>query len=169
MDRINILTIFPPPFFSPPGKDLLQRIESVKPGVTAKDVSNLFSSNRNEKASAKEALDNYLIDVDIIFGGALPSSIVKRAPGLKWVHIAAAGVDRFLTRDLVESELLITNSKGMHATQVSELVFTMLLMLAKRASYLYQNKINRAYLKYMPMLLESLRFFDLRMMQVSKT
>lgn len=154
MDRINILTIFPPPQFSPLENNLINRIESVNPQIRVKDISNLFSSNRNDKVSEKKAVDEYLIDVDIIFGLALPSDIIQRAPNLKWVHIAAAGVDRFLTEDVVASELLITNSSGMHATQVSELVFTMMLMLAKRANYLHENKLNKVYRKYMPMLLE---------------
>lgn len=90
-EQMNILTIFPAPFFSSPDTTLLHHLESIQPGIRARDVSDLFSPNRREDASVRKTLDKYLADADIIFGLALPRNIILRAPRLKWIQIAAAG------------------------------------------------------------------------------
>ncbi|MDI6807819.1 MAG: D-2-hydroxyacid dehydrogenase [Candidatus Eisenbacteria bacterium] len=83
-----------------------------------------------------ENLAGELRDSDIAFAWRIPREAFLGAQELKWVHCSGAGVTGLLFRELVESNCILTNSKGIQAIPISEHVFS--LMLA------YSRKINRA-------------------------
>ena len=64
-----------------------------------------------------------------------------RARRLAWVHVAAAGVDRLLFDELVASEVVITNAKGVFDRPIAEYVLACVLAHAKglRDSYRLQE------------------------------
>jgi phosphoglycerate dehydrogenase-like enzyme len=53
------------------------------------------------------------------------------ADALRWIHVASAGVDRLLFPSLVESEVLVTNSRGIFDRPMAEYVLGTVLSLAK--------------------------------------
>lgn len=53
------------------------------------------------------------------------------ADALRWVHTASAGVDRLLFPGLVDSEVLLTNSRGVFEAPMAEYVLGLLLAYAK--------------------------------------
>ena len=55
------------------------------------------------------------------------------APALRWVHSPSAGVDHLLIPEIVESEIVLTNSAGAHAIPIAEFVLMCMLAHAKRA------------------------------------
>ncbi|WP_016700180.1 D-2-hydroxyacid dehydrogenase [Actinoalloteichus spitiensis] len=55
----------------------------------------------------------------------------SRADRLRWVHTASAGVDRMMFPALVESEVLLTNSRGVFDQPMAEYVLGLLLAFAK--------------------------------------
>lgn len=57
----------------------------------------------------------------------------ERAPALRWVHVNSAGVDHVISQPLFESEtIVLTNSSGIHTTNMAEYVFMMLLAFGHR-------------------------------------
>lgn len=54
-----------------------------------------------------------------------------RAGGPGWVHIASAGVDRLLFPGLVESDAVVTNSRGVFDEPIAEYVLGLVLTFAK--------------------------------------
>lgn len=52
---------------------------------------------------------------------------IALAPNLRWVQVNSAGVDFLYDTPLWKSEIAITNASGIHAIQISEYVFSMLL------------------------------------------
>ena len=54
-----------------------------------------------------------------------------RADRLRWVHIASAGVDRLLFPELVNSELVVTNSRGVFDEPMAEYVLGLVTCFAK--------------------------------------
>ncbi|MCX6492972.1 MAG: D-2-hydroxyacid dehydrogenase, partial [Rhodococcus sp.] len=50
---------------------------------------------------------------------------------LKWIHIAAAGVDSLLFDELVESDVVVTNSRGVFDRPIAEFVLAQILAFAK--------------------------------------
>jgi phosphoglycerate dehydrogenase-like enzyme len=62
------------------------------------------------------------------------------APNLKWVHFLSAGIDRHLDHPLLESEVRVTNSSGIAASQMAETTLALSLALARRLPRLLRDK-----------------------------
>ena len=58
--------------------------------------------------------------------------IVSSQSGLKWIHFTSSGVDRFITQKLIDSDIVLTSSKGVHSKRVAEFVFAMILCMSKK-------------------------------------
>ena len=65
------------------------------------------------------------------FGSDALSRAWPAADRLRWVHVAGAGVDRTLTPQLVESDVVVTNSRGVFERPIAEYVLGLLLAFAK--------------------------------------
>ncbi len=61
-------------------------------------------------------------DAEIYFGFGIPKALFLEAKKLRWVHSAAAGVMSALYPEMVESDVLFTNSAGIHAIPIAEYV-----------------------------------------------
>lgn len=61
---------------------------------------------------------------------ALPAAWPRRG-GPRWVHTASAGVDRLMFPALVESDTLLTNSRGVFEEPIAEYVAGLVLAMAK--------------------------------------
>lgn len=53
------------------------------------------------------------------------------ADRLEWVHVGGAGVDRVLFPELVESEVVLTNARGIFDDPIAEYVLGLILLFAK--------------------------------------
>ncbi|MEV0971305.1 D-2-hydroxyacid dehydrogenase [Microtetraspora glauca] len=53
------------------------------------------------------------------------------ADALRWIHVAAAGVDRLLFDDLRASDVIVTNSRGVFDRPIAEYVLACVLAFAK--------------------------------------
>lgn len=65
------------------------------------------------------------------FFSAAVRSAWPRCTSLKWIHIAAAGVDSLLFEGLVESDVIVTNSRGVFDRPIAEFVLAQILAFAK--------------------------------------
>ena len=61
-------------------------------------------------------------DAEIYFGFGIPKALFLEAKRLRWVHSAAAGVMSALYPEMVASDVLFTNSAGIHAIPIAEYV-----------------------------------------------
>jgi len=61
-------------------------------------------------------------DAEVYFGFGVPRLLFLEAKRLKWVHSAAAGVGSALYPEMVNSDVLFTNSAGIHAIPIAEYV-----------------------------------------------
>lgn len=66
-----------------------------------------------------------------IFSGALASAW-HAADSLRWVHVAAAGVDTLLFDELRESDVVVTNARGVFDGPIAEYVLACVLAHDKR-------------------------------------
>jgi phosphoglycerate dehydrogenase-like enzyme len=85
-------------------------------------------------ASARE-LPVALRGADVLFVWDFLSTAVPdawpSADRLRWVHIASAGVDRLLFPELVQSPVVVTNSRGVFDRPIAEYVLGLILAFAK--------------------------------------
>jgi phosphoglycerate dehydrogenase-like enzyme len=62
------------------------------------------------------------------------------APRLRWVHFCAAGLDSWLFRELIESNVLLTNSRGVFSGSLAEFVVGAILFFAKDFRRMLRNQ-----------------------------
>lgn len=61
-------------------------------------------------------------DAEAYFGFGIPRLLFLEAKRLKWAHSAAAGVGSALFAEMLASDVLLTNSAGVHAIPIAEYV-----------------------------------------------
>jgi phosphoglycerate dehydrogenase-like enzyme len=65
-------------------------------------------------------------------GRPVLEKVIQQAPELRWLHTPSAGVDHVLIPPVLEREITVTNSAGVHAIPIAEFVLALLLSHAKR-------------------------------------
>ena len=78
-----------------------------------------------------EALGDHVSDVDIIYGHIGEADLAK-AKSLRWVQVASAGVEGMMYPTFKDSDIILTNSRRMHGSQIAEHAFALLLSLTRR-------------------------------------
>ena len=85
-------------------------------------VQDLTSSDGDgPREPSAESIDA-IREADVYFGFGVPKPLFLAARKLRWVHSAAAGVGNALFPEMIASEVLLTNSAGMHAVPIAEYV-----------------------------------------------
>ncbi len=79
--------------------------------------------------AAAEAL---LPTADVVYGWVLRAENFHLATRLRWVHTSAAGVGPLLFPALVESEVVLTNGRGLHAVSMAEHALAAILGFARK-------------------------------------
>jgi phosphoglycerate dehydrogenase-like enzyme len=77
-----------------------------------------------------ESLDA-IRDADAYFGYGMSPTLFARATKLRWMHTASAGVGAMLFPAMIESDVQVTNSAGVHAIPIAEFVLGGVLMLMR--------------------------------------
>lgn len=85
--------------------------------------------------SAEADLRNALPSADVLLVTDFRTGLLERCwpanPKLKWVHATSAGVDALLFPALAESDISITNARGMFDRGIAEYVLGAVLLFAK--------------------------------------
>ena len=84
------------------------------------------------RAPSREEAEQLIAEADVVYGTRLTPEAFARARRLRWIHAPAVGVDRLLHPALVQSPVLVTCSRGLHAHSLSEHVFALMLALSRR-------------------------------------
>ena len=75
----------------------------------------------------KEQVDSEIEETEIIITLSLGNIDFEKARNLKWVHVTSAGADR-IPEPILKSDILITNSSGVHSIPIVEHVLAFMLM-----------------------------------------
>jgi phosphoglycerate dehydrogenase-like enzyme len=148
MDTVKVLVSSP--LF---GEENLGKITSISPRVKVRDIWDLARADLKGDSAARDELDAVLADAEVIYCFRMPRDLISRAPRLKWVQVATAGVDRFLDDNFRKSRVILTNVSGMHATPISEFVMEQMLMFAKNAAFCFELKQKKQWQHYAPSVL----------------
>lgn len=77
------------------------------------DVQISFAANEDEACEL-------IKDANVLLAHRLTEKLFRAAPFLKWVHLTSAGVEKSLFKAFIESDVTLTNSRGMHARPIAE-------------------------------------------------
>jgi D-2-hydroxyacid dehydrogenase (NADP+) len=84
-------------------------------------------------------------DADAVLAWRVTEQAIQNAPNLKWIHRGAAGVEDLITPTLRATEIILTNSSGVHASNIAEHVFACMLAFARRLPKLLTMQQERAW------------------------
>jgi len=73
-----------------------------------------------------------LPEAEIVLGFAVRESNLAAASKLRWIHVTAAGVEGVLFPALVESPVVLTCSRGLHARSMAEHALATMLAFARQ-------------------------------------
>jgi len=76
--------------------------------------------------------DRLLPMADVVLGLAVKPANFPSAQRLRWIQVTAASVSALLFPELVESPVIVTNGRGLHAAAMAEHTIGVLLMFARK-------------------------------------
>ena len=89
-----------------------------------------------------EGIEADLPDVEVMFTLSLRSQQFEVAKRLRWIHAPTAAVHQFMFPELIDSDVVLTNSTEVHGPVVAEHVMALIFALAKKIpqAVLFQQK-----------------------------
>lgn len=78
-----------------------------------------------------DAIMRELADSDAYTGFYLTREQLRAAKNLKWCHAFSAGVEHWLDNGIADHDVILTNSSGVHAINIAEHVFALMLAFAR--------------------------------------
>jgi phosphoglycerate dehydrogenase-like enzyme len=84
-----------------------------------------------------------IVDTDVFIGWSLRSEQFVIAKKLRWIHSPAAAVHQLMYPELINSNVMLTNSSGVHGPVVAEHAIAVMLALAKRLPQAMQYQARR--------------------------
>lgn len=124
-------------------------------------IVSFASQNPLRQAELRDALSEHGEDVEISFAATEDEAceLIKganvllahrftekffySAPYLKWVHLSSAGVERSLFKEFVDSDVILTNSRGMHARPMAEWVMAGLYYWSQQFQFAEEWRLTR--------------------------
>lgn len=108
-------------------EELVDRVRAVSPRLVV--VQKSVKENRDTMDTA-EFFDG---DEEILYG-SMPPRDLSAAPKLKWVQLHSAGINHLLNshHPILQSDIKVTTSSGIHAVPIGEFAITLMLALARR-------------------------------------
>jgi phosphoglycerate dehydrogenase-like enzyme len=98
-----------------------------------------------DTAAAAAAMQN----VEVILQWSGTREMLREAfaecPSLRWIHSRFVGVDSYLFPELVKSDVVLTNAKGVYSASLGEFVLTAILYFAKDIPRLQRNQAAGAW------------------------
>lgn len=79
------------------------------------------------QAFSTTELERIIADADVAFSSMVRASTFEHARHLKWVHSSAAGVGASLFPALVDSDVILTNSRGVQSHSIAEHILALAL------------------------------------------
>jgi phosphoglycerate dehydrogenase-like enzyme len=76
----------------------------------------------------------------VIGGGAPSAEDLAEAQQLRWIQATSAGVEAFMTPELAERDLVLTNFSGIHATNIADHVLAMIFAFARDLKTLFERQ-----------------------------
>lgn len=89
-------------------------------------------SDGDGSAAASAEVMREITNADAYVGFGMPRTLFLAGKRLRWIHTAAAGVGSLLFPEMIESDVVLTNSAGVHAVPMAEHVLGGLLYLLRQ-------------------------------------
>ena len=95
-------------------------LNATRPDGAFHIVQSPTSSDGDGPPRPSDEVMTAVADAEVYFGFGIPRDLFVAAPRLRWVHSAAAGVGSALHEEMRRSDVVLTNSAGVHAIPIAE-------------------------------------------------
>ena len=102
------------------------------PAWFAQRVSQEFPQLQITLRDSYDGIEETLREAEVIFTISLRPEQLAATRKLRWVHAPSAAVHQLLFPELIESDVVVTNSREVHGPVVAEHVMALLFALAKK-------------------------------------
>jgi len=104
-----------------------------------------FPEHTFVRADSDEETGTLIGDADIAFSSLLTAAHLAAACRLRWIHSPAAGVGGMLVPALIESDILLTNSRGNSAVTIAEHTIAVTLALLRNLPLAWRRQTERTW------------------------
>ena len=104
----------------PDGEERLRH--EAPPGWRVHVVKSTTSSDGDGPPRPSDEVMSAVVEAEAYVGFGIPRLLFLEAKKLRWVHSAAAGVGSALYPEMLASDVVLTNSAGIHAIPIAEYV-----------------------------------------------
>lgn len=112
--------------------EVAERIEAALPaGWEVIRVMEEVDGSGDGAAGVSAAALAALEGAEVYCGFGIPRDVLRAGQALRWVHSGAAGVSGSLYPEMLESEVIFTNSAGTHGVPVAEHALAMMFYFAR--------------------------------------
>jgi phosphoglycerate dehydrogenase-like enzyme len=119
------------PIFSLPDRVVEAIREALPPDWETVVVKAPASGRGDGGPAASAAALEAVRDAEVYLGYGVPPDLLRAGAGLRWVHSGAAGVRSSLGPEMLERDIVFTNSAGVHGPAVAETVLAYILYFAR--------------------------------------
>lgn len=105
----------------------------------------MFPRHSFVRADSDEATLASIPPAEVAFSSRITPAHLAAAPQLRWVHSPAAGVGAMLFPQMIESAVLMTNSRGNSSTTIAEHVIAVTLALLRDLSLAWRRQRERVW------------------------
>ncbi len=105
------------------------------------DHLDIIFKDMNEVTITREDID----EAEIIIGYP-PRKYLKMASKLRWLQTITAGVETYLTDNILSDDIILTNASGSYGESQSEFMFSMLISLMKKLHIYRDNQQDSRWL-----------------------
>jgi phosphoglycerate dehydrogenase-like enzyme len=96
--------------------------EATPPGWRIHVVAAPTSSDGDGPPRPSDEVMDAIADAEVYYGFGIPKLLFAEAKRLKWIHSAAAGVGSAMYPEMVASDVLFSNSAGIHGVPIAEYI-----------------------------------------------
>jgi phosphoglycerate dehydrogenase-like enzyme len=97
------------------------------------------------KATSDDEALAQIAGAEVVFGARVRPEQIAAAARLRWIHSPAAGIGNMLFPALVESPILLTNSRGIASIPIAEHVVAVTLALLRDLPLAWQRQTERVW------------------------
>ena len=119
------------PIWALPDRSRAAILATVPAGWTVRFMETPADGSGDGVSRAPPELLEAVAGARVYMGYGIPPEVLTAAPRLEWVHSGAAGVGSSLGPEMLERDVVFTNSAGIHAAPMSETVLAMMLHFAR--------------------------------------
>lgn len=96
-------------------------------------------------ATKEEQIGDFIEKMQILLTFRISDDLIQKALSLQWIQSLATGVDYIINLPSLKKEVLVTSTRGIHASQMSEMAFLLMLALNRNFPQIVRNQDQKVW------------------------